>query len=110
MSLIQLQIPYIKKAFNLTNNNLKLFASAWTAPKWVKTNGAYAGFGTIKDDMYQTWADYYVKFLDKYKEQEIEFWGITTGNEPSLALAIFSQINTVGWSAENLVQNQKLLK
>ncbi|EFA07058.2 lysosomal acid glucosylceramidase [Tribolium castaneum] len=98
----QYKIPYIKKALNLTGNNLKLFASAWTAPTWMKTNGEYTGFGFLKEEMFQTWANYFVKFLDEYEEQGVEFWGITTGNEPSLALVPLNQINSVGWDATEM--------
>ncbi|RZC36652.1 glucosylceramidase-like, partial [Asbolus verrucosus] len=98
----QYKIPYIRRAFNLTNGNLQLFASAWTAPKWMKTNGEYAGYGFLIETMYQSWANYFVKFLDSYLDEGIQFWGITTGNEPSLAFVIGDQINTVGWKSEDM--------
>ncbi|KAG5897309.1 hypothetical protein JTB14_011472 [Gonioctena quinquepunctata] len=94
----ELKIPLIRKATNLTGNNLKLFASAWVAPKWMKTNGAYAGiFGFLKQTKFQVWADYFIKFLDEYKKENITFWGLTTGNEPSLAW-VNSAIPSVAWT------------
>ncbi|EFA05963.2 lysosomal acid glucosylceramidase [Tribolium castaneum] len=97
------KIPYIKKALELTENRLKLFASAWTAPKWMKTDGQYAGLGgSLKKEMYQTWVDYFIKFFDSYKEQGISFWGVTTGNEPSLAISPTNRINNVGWGPKNM--------
>jgi hypothetical protein len=87
----------------LSEGKLELFASAWTAPKWMKTNGQYAGFGFLHENMYQAWAEYYVKFLDSYQEQGIEFWGLTTGNEPSLGIVPFTKINSVGWSPTMMV-------
>lgn len=76
---------------------MQLFASAWTAPAWMKTNGQQNGTGSLKDEYYQLWVDYFVKFFDLYKEQGIEFWGLTTGNEPSLALVPWTGINTIAW-------------
>jgi glucosylceramidase len=35
--------------------------------------------------------------LDSYQEQGIEFWGLTTGNEPSLGMIPFFKISSVGW-------------
>lgn len=64
----------------------------------MKTNKEYAGFGFLQESMYQAWADYFVKFLENYKSQGIQFWGLTTGNEPSLGIAPFSKINSVGWT------------
>jgi glucosylceramidase len=98
----QYKIPLIKKALDLTENNLRLFASAWTAPTWMKTNGEYAGYGFLLEEMYQTWADYFVKFLDSYQSEGIEFWGITTGNEPGLAMVPLNKISNVGWNSTQM--------
>lgn len=93
------KIPLIKKALELSNNTLKLLASAWTAPKWMKTNGEYSGFlGFLKEEYYQTWVDYFLKFFYAYDAEGLSFWGLTTGNEPSLALLPFKNINSVGWT------------
>lgn len=70
----------------------------------MKTNGEYSGYGGyIKSNMYQSWANYHLKFLDAYKNDGISFWGITTGNEPSLALVPFIKINSVAWNAPQMV-------
>ncbi|XP_028154019.1 lysosomal acid glucosylceramidase [Diabrotica virgifera virgifera] len=79
------KLSYIRRA-NELNQELKLFASAWIAPKWMKTNNAFSGFGRVKDEYYQVWANYHKKFFDEYKKENITFWGVTTGNEPSLSL------------------------
>ncbi|VDN32953.1 unnamed protein product [Gongylonema pulchrum] len=59
------QIPHIKRAINLTNGHLKLFASPWSAPGWMKTSGKMIGGGTLRgtpDGPYHTtWADYFIK-------------------------------------------------
>lgn len=55
------QIPLIKEAQQLSDRGLHLVAGAWTAPPWMKTNDDYSGFGFLKDEYYQTWADYLVK-------------------------------------------------
>lgn len=96
------KIPYIKQALEI-NPDLELLASTWTAPKWMKTNGAYNG-GAIKNEYYQVWADYFLKFFEKYDEEGISFWGVTTGNEPSLAL-VNSAINSVRWLPGGMVRN-----
>ncbi|GLV40110.1 Glucocerebrosidase 1b [Carabus blaptoides fortunei] len=91
------KIPFIKDAISLSNNSLKLMASSWTAPLWMKTNNDSAGLGFLKKEYYQTWADYHVKFLDAYKDYQIDFWGVTTGNEPIIGLSPFNDINSMGW-------------
>ncbi|KAJ8910784.1 hypothetical protein NQ315_015125 [Exocentrus adspersus] len=99
----QLKIPLIQAALNLSENNLKLFASAWIAPTWMKLNGQYAGtLGYLKTEMYQPWANYFLKFLEQYRNQNITFWGITTGNEPSLATTT-SDIPSVAWTSTEML-------
>nr|XP_023021911.1 putative glucosylceramidase 3 [Leptinotarsa decemlineata] len=98
-----LKIPLIRKAMELTDGDLKLFTSAWIAPKWMKENGEYSGmFGFLKESKYQVWANYFRKFLDEYKKENITFWGITTGNEPSLGLTP-AKIPSVAWTVEGMV-------
>ncbi|GLV40111.1 Glucocerebrosidase 1b [Carabus blaptoides fortunei] len=53
------KIPFIKDALSLSNNSLKLMASSWNAPLWMKTNNASAGLGFLKKEYYQTWANYH---------------------------------------------------
>lgn len=59
------QIPLIHQALELANRSVSLFASPWTSPTWLKTNGAVNGKGTLKGqpgDLYhKTWARYFVK-------------------------------------------------
>lgn len=94
------KIPFIKKAKQI-NPDLELLASTWTAPRWMKTNNAMNG-GAIKDEYYQVWADYFIKFFENYEKEGISFWGVSTGNEPSLAF-FNANINSVGWMPEAMV-------
>ena len=88
---------------NLTQNKLKLFASPWTAPLWLKTSPSYAGSGTIKEEFYYVWAKYFEKFFDQYQKHGVEFWGVTTGNEPSLTIWPGQTTPTVGWTPAQMV-------
>ncbi|XP_065171361.1 putative glucosylceramidase 3 [Atheta coriaria] len=77
----KLKIPVLRKALEL-NPQLNIIASPWTCPFWMKSNDNYAFMGVLKHKYYQTYADYYIKFLEKYSEAGVNVWGITTGNEP----------------------------
>lgn len=74
----------------------------------MKTNGKYTG-GAIIEDLYQAWADYFMKFFDSYADEGVEFWGVTTGNEPSSALIPFGIINSVGWTPSGMVRIKHVL-
>ncbi|XP_015795452.1 glucosylceramidase [Tetranychus urticae] len=85
-----LKIPLIKQALKLKEGNLKLLGSAWSPPGWMKTNNNITGSGFLKGSpggpYYKAWAKYYVKFLEAYAKEGIDFWGITTQNEPTQAI------------------------
>ena len=53
---------------------------------------------------YQTWADYYVKFIEAYKEEGISMWGLMAQNEALVAgnSKNFAW-NCMGWNASSHV-------
>ncbi|KAJ8947595.1 hypothetical protein NQ318_010107, partial [Aromia moschata] len=94
------KIPLIRDAIGLKGDSgLKLFASAWTAPPWMKTERLWTGYSVLKDEFFQLWAEYAVKFFDEYKQRGIDFWGMTTGNEPLNGFYShdYLKINSMGW-------------
>ncbi|XP_049816883.1 lysosomal acid glucosylceramidase-like [Schistocerca nitens] len=95
-----LKMPLIKWARNLRNQNLKLKAAAWSPPVWMKTNYEFTGSSLLLDQYYQAWADYHIKFLDAYKENGLEFWAVSTGNEPATGIINIPGINSLGWTPQ----------
>jgi len=61
---------------------LTLFASPWSPPAFMKSNGDMLHGGKLKPEFYQAWANYYVKFIKAYEQAGIPIWGITVQNEP----------------------------
>lgn len=76
------KIPLIKKALMATQNKLKLFVSPWSPPAWMKTNHDVLHGGKLLPQFRQTWANYYVKFINAYQDRGIPIWGLTVQNEP----------------------------
>jgi len=74
-------IPFIKDAMAVEGADFKLFASPWSPPAWMKTNGMMNNGGKLKEEYYDAWARYYVKYIEKYREQGINIWGISVQNE-----------------------------
>ncbi|XP_054161460.1 putative glucosylceramidase 4 [Oppia nitens] len=83
---LEWKIPYIKKALSVSPHKVKLFGSPWSPPSWMKTNHKFNESGAIRGDIggqyYQSWANYFVKFLNAYKSHGISLWGVTVENEP----------------------------
>ena len=78
----QALIPMIREAIDLSGGKLKLFASPWSPPAWMKTNGMMNNGGKLKPEYRQTWADYYVRYIQEYGHEGIPIWGLTVQNEP----------------------------
>lgn len=75
-------IPYIKEALK-RNPHMRLFASPWSPPTWMKTHKAY-NFGTmIHDDrIWTAYALYFLKFVEEYAKEGIRIDQIHVQNEP----------------------------
>lgn len=74
-------IPMIKDALAISKEGFKILASPWTAPKWMKDNNNWVG-GKLLPKYNDTWALYFSKYIQAYKEEGIDIWGITVINEP----------------------------
>ncbi len=79
---IKYKLPFIKKALKMAGNNMKIFASPWSPPAWMKTNNNMLYGGKLKPEYFQAWADYYVRFIEEYSDEHIPIWGLTVQNEP----------------------------
>ncbi|AGB40277.1 O-glycosyl hydrolase [Halobacteroides halobius DSM 5150] len=75
-------IPFINDALNVEEAEFKLFASPWSPPAWMKTNERMNQGGSLKEEYWQTWANYFAKYIKEYREEGIDMWGVTIQNEP----------------------------
>jgi glucosylceramidase len=76
------KIPLIKRAMAASGGRLKLFASPWSPPAFMKTNLDMLHGGKLRPEYYHAWALYYTKFIRSYQEAGVPVWGITIQNEP----------------------------
>lgn len=74
-------IPIIKEAMKISKEGFKIIASPWTAPPWMKDNKDWRG-GKLLPQYRETWALYFEKYIQAYKEEGIDVWGVTVENEP----------------------------
>ncbi|MDR1557663.1 MAG: hypothetical protein LBS88_11660 [Tannerellaceae bacterium] len=73
-------VPMIKAALN-TNPDLWLYASPWSPPAWMKDNKIVIQGGRLLPEYYPTWANYFSRYLEEYKKEGIDFFGVTIQNE-----------------------------
>lgn len=87
-------IPLLKQALAL-NPEATVMATPWTAPPWMKTEYTHYGYVTVdgeqrkaylREDCYQVYADYFVKYIKAMEKEGIPIWAITPQNEPGTAI------------------------
>lgn len=73
-------IPILKK-IRAINPGIRILATPWTAPTWMKTNNSWVG-GSLRTNHYSAYARYFVKYLEAMDNEGIPIWAITPQNEP----------------------------
>lgn len=75
-------VPMIKDARDIAGQPLKLLASPWSPPAFMKDTKEMNYGGKLLKEYYQSWANYYVKFIEGMKERDIDIWSVSIQNEP----------------------------
>lgn len=81
-------IPVLKEILAI-NPSIKIMASPWTAPRWMKVNNltdlkphnSWTG-GQLNPAYYQDYATYFVKWIQAFNKEGIKIYGMTVQNEP----------------------------
>lgn len=77
-------VPILQEILTI-NPQVKVLATPWTAPVWMKENtGGHNGFsgGRLKAEYYDLYADYLLRYVTAMAEWGIPVWGISVQNEP----------------------------
>jgi len=75
-------LPLLRQARAL-NPALKIIATPWSPPAWMKTSASLIG-GRLVDDprIYDAYALYFVKFIQAYQRAGVPIYAVTLQNEP----------------------------
>lgn len=73
-------IPVLKSILAI-NPSIKIIATPWSAPTWMKDNNNSIG-GSLKTEYYNSYAKYFVKYIQAMKAEGITITAITPQNEP----------------------------
>lgn len=97
-------IPYIKAALE-RQPNLKIWASPWSPPWWMKQNAdgsrrteKNGGFIEYTDANMKTYAQNFKKFIEAYDAEGIEIYMVSPQNEPTMNTPYSSCV----WTGEQL--------
>ncbi|CAF1086020.1 unnamed protein product [Didymodactylos carnosus] len=73
-------IPVLKQILAI-NPQIKLMASPWSPPVWMKTNQNSVG-GSLLPQYYDAYALYFVRYVEEMKKEGIIIDAVTIQNEP----------------------------
>ncbi len=76
-------VPLIKAAEEAAGVSLKILASPWSPPAFMKDTNEMNYGGKLLRKYYQSWANYFVKYNNSMKDRGINLWGFTVQNEPA---------------------------
>ena len=75
------RLPLLRRALAL-NPGLKIVASPWSAPAWMKSTGSLIQ-GTLRRDAFDAFSDYFVRFVQAYAAEGVPLFAVTVQNEPA---------------------------
>lgn len=75
-------LPVIQLA-RRKNPDLLFFASPWSPPGWMKSNGTMIG-GQLLPKWYPAYAQYFIRFIQAYEAEGIPIYAVTVQNEPGV--------------------------
>ncbi|VVJ15258.1 glycosyl hydrolase [Amycolatopsis camponoti] len=74
-------LPLTKQALQL-NPQIKVMASPWSAPPWMKDNDSYL-LGWVESQFYPAYAQYFVKYAQAYQAAGVPINYLSVQNEPT---------------------------
>jgi len=73
-------LPVLKEILAI-NPKVKIIASPWSPPAWMKTSGDLKYGSLVGPEIYNDYVDYFVKYIKAMKAEGIEIDAITLQNE-----------------------------
>jgi len=92
----------VLKLIKKINPTIKILASPWSAPAWMKNNNSMYG-GSLKGAaVYNDFADYFVKYIKAFKAEGINIDAITIQNEPMYETGGYPTMKML-WTEQNVI-------
>lgn len=93
-------IPVLQQILAI-NPAIKLMATPWSPPTWMKDNGESKG-GSLLEKHYTTYANYLANYIQAMAKEGIQIWALTPqneplhpGNNPSMYMSSQMQVNFI---------------
>lgn len=94
-------LPILKEILAI-NPTIKILASPWSAPAWMKNNNSMYG-GSLKGPaVYADFAEYFVKYVKAFQAEGIPIDAITIQNEPMHETGGYPTMKML-WTEQNTI-------
>lgn len=94
-------LPVLKEILAL-NKNIKLMSTPWTAPAWMKKNKNLYGGSLIGESVYNDFSEYFIKYIQAYKNEGINIDAISLQNEPRHEIGSYPTMY-MEWDEQNKI-------
>ena len=94
-------IPTVREVLAI-NPQLRIIASPWSAPAWMKTSANLIG-GELLEQFEGTYANYLVKYLDTYRGYGIPIFALTLQNEPGFVPVTYPGMEVPASTRERII-------
>ncbi|RKD75266.1 glucosylceramidase [Sinobaca qinghaiensis] len=90
------------------NDDTFILGSPWSAPPWMKEeytfNGSFLDY--TDPEIYETYAQYFVKYIQAYEEEGVEIDAITVQNEPEYTSDEYPTMSMNGIEQRTFIKEQ----
>lgn len=94
-------IPVLKQILNI-NPTIKILASPWSAPAWMKSNNSMLGGSLKGSQVYSDFAEYFCRYVEAFAAEGIKIDAITLQNEPMYETSGYPTMK-MDWSVQNTI-------
>ena len=96
-------VPVLKQILSV-QPVVSIMGSPWSPPAWMKTNGNLKG-GKLKTNAYDSYAQYFVKYIQAFKNEGIAIDAVTPQNEPLYSTAGYPCMDMPATDQLNFIKN-----
>ncbi|HRZ96206.1 MAG TPA: glycoside hydrolase family 30 beta sandwich domain-containing protein [Paludibacter sp.] len=92
----------VLKLIKAINPTIKILASPWSAPAWMKANNSMYGGSLKGEEVYNDFAEYFVKYINAFKLEGVNIDAITIQNEPMYETGGYPTMKMI-WTEQNTI-------
>jgi glucosylceramidase len=95
-------LPVLKEILAI-NPSIKILASPWSAPAWMKQNRSMYG-GSLRQEaaVYNDFAEYFVRYVNAFKQEGVAIDALTIQNEPMYETSGYPTMK-MEWEEQNTI-------